>query len=340
MNAAAAGQRRPWLVDERVRAAAILFAGVRSATVRAGFMTLWLAAPASVHYGIAQDASLALSPASTASVAVPQAASAATCESERGEPHTIVRISDADTAILDDGRDVRLAGLLFPQPPLTVPLAPRTRPPRMAAHAALADLTNQANIEIAQTHGSYDRYDRYGRAEAQFYIDRHGKRIWLQRALVEQGHAIVSSSAGGGACLKLLLIAEDAARRAKLGLWANAAYRIHDAAQPRDLRRLRSGFALVEGKVVSVTERSGQLYLNFGADWRTDFTVVVPKRLLKGTLEVAHPVASLSGHTIRVRGWIERRYGPAIELFDLNDLEDLKGNGTAAEVSPAQKSEP
>ena len=317
MNAAAAGQRRPWLVDERVRAAAILFTGVRSATVRAGFMTLWLAAPAFVHCGIAQDASLALSPASTASVVVPQTAFPATCESERGEPHAIVRISDVDTAILDDGRDVRLAGVLFPPTPLTVPLAPRTWPPSMAAHAALADLTSQANIEIVQTHGSYDRY---GRAEAQFYFERNGKRTWLQRALIEQGHAIVSSSAGGGACLKLLLVAEDAARRAKLGLWANAAYRIHDAAEPRDLRRLRSGFALVEGKVVSVTERSGQLYLNFGADWRTDFTVVVPKRLLKGTLEVAHPVASLSGHTIRVRGWIERRYGPAIELFDLNDL--------------------
>ena len=337
MNAVAAVLHGSRLPDGEVRGVATLFAGLRSATVRAGLVALWLAAPASVHCGVAQDASLALSPASAASVAMPQAASAATCESGRGEPHAIVRVSDADTAILDDGRDVRLAGLLFPPAPLTVPLAPGTWPPGLAAHAALADLTSQATSEIAQTRSSYDRY---GRAEAQVYLDRNGKRIWLQRALVEQGHAIVSSSAGGGVCLKPLLIAEDAARRARLGLWANAAYRIHDAAQPRDLRRLRSGFALVEGKVLSVTQRSGQLYLNFGADWRTDFTVVVAKGLLKGTSDDAHPAASLSGHTIRVRGWIERRYGPAIELFDLNDLEVLTGNGTAAAPSSALESEP
>ena len=80
-------------------------------------------------------------------------------------------------------------------------------------------------------------------------------------------------------------------------------------------------------KVLNVAARSGRLFLNFGDDWRTDFTAVVPKNLLTAAPGEAEKLQSLKGHTIRVRGWIERRYGPSIEIFSLSDLEDLTAPG-------------
>ena len=67
----------------------------------------------------------------------------------------------------------------------------------------------------------------------------------------------------------------------------------------------------------------GRIYLDFGSDWRSDFTVVVPPRLAGKTPEDIAKILSLRGARVRVRGWIERRYGPAIEVRDLAEIERL-----------------
>ena len=257
----------------------------------------------------------------TAAPAQPDAGTQDLCPSLAGEPHTIVGITDEATLLLDDGRDVRLAGLLFPTPPLAVTVAPGTWPPQQAARTALTNLGALATLQIAVTGAGRDRH---GRPFAQAYADRGNGKLWLQRELVEQGNALVSSRSGGSApCLRTLLGVEAQARQNKRGLWASAPYQVHNASDPSKLWRLRSNFALIEGKVMSIAARSGRLFLNFGDDWHTDFTTVVPKHLLTAAPGEAEKLQSLMGHTIRVRGWIERRYGPSIEIFSLSDVEDL-----------------
>ncbi len=250
------------------------------------------------------------------------------CEERQGEPHAIIRAMDSVTVVTDDGRTIKLASVMAPLAPLTAQMPAAGWEPEQAAHAALSELTAMGTPEISL---EQKWRDRFGRSSAQIYIERASERIWLQRALVEQGHAIVSSRDGGASCIGSLLTAEDTARKAKRGLWANATYRVHQANDPSALRRLRSSFVLVEGTVVSVAVRSGRLFLNFGDDWKTDFTTVVPAHLLKDKPDRAKALSALAGHSIRVRGWIERRYGPSIEIFDLSDIEDL----TAATASTA-----
>src|SRR3546814_18690321 len=41
------------------------------------------------------------------------------------------------------------------------------------------------------------------------------------------------------------------------------------------------GFELVEGRVVAVGRGGGSTYLNFGEDWRQDFTVAVARQAQK-----------------------------------------------------------
>ena len=262
---------------------------------------------------------------STAALALPDAGPQDVCAALTGERHAIVAITNEATLLLDDGSDVRLAGLLFPGPPLAVKVAPGAWPPQQAARTALTNLGALATLQIAVTGTGRDRH---GRPFAQAYADRGNEKLWVQRELVEQGHALVSSRSGGSApCLRTLLGAEAEARHNKRGLWASAPYQVHNASEPNTLWRLRSNFALVEGKVLNIAARSGRLFLNFGDDWRTDFTAVVPKNLLTAAPGEAEKLQSLKGHTIRVRGWIERRYGPSIEIFSLSDLEDLTAPG-------------
>jgi micrococcal nuclease len=256
---------------------------------------------------------------------------AAACDAKQGEPHAIVRAGDATSVVLDDGREVRLAGILFPPAPIAVPIKNGTWEPEQAARRALIDALASGAATVSE---DATTADRYGRTSAQIHVTRADSRTWLQRELVEQGHAIVSSKHGGGACLATLLAAENQARVAKLGLWSHASYQVKPATEPRGLLRLQSNFAIVEGVVVNVTERSGRLFLNFGDDWRGDFTAVVPAHVLKASPESKARLQSATGRKIRVRGWLQRRYGPSIEVIHAGDIEDAGAAPPAAAPMP------
>ncbi len=64
----------------------------------------------------------------------------------------------------------------------------------------------------------------------------------------------MGSQIGSQAYAADLLAREQAARRARLGLWANSYYDVLNAETPADVLARRGRFALVEGKVVSVRE--------------------------------------------------------------------------------------
>jgi hypothetical protein len=75
----------------------------------------------------------------------------------------------------------------------------------------------------------------------------------------------VAARAGNRACAAELLGREAAARRAKLGLWANSYYDLLDADNPADVLATQGHFALVEGRVVSVREKRGDHLREFRA---------------------------------------------------------------------------
>ena len=89
---------------------------------------------------------------------------------------------------------------------------------------------------------------------------------------------------------------------------------------------------LVEGVVTSVSDRANWTFVNFGADWRTDFTVAISardRRRVAATLDLA----TLAGKRIRVRGWIREWNGPLIEVDVAEQIEVLVGSLTIADTS-------
>jgi hypothetical protein len=85
-------------------------------------------------------------------------------------------------------------------------------------------------------------------------------------------------------------------------------------------------FAVVEGKVLSVRQAGAAFYANFGRRWTQDFAVSISRRMV-GSFEAAGiNLKSLENRHVRVRGFIEQRGGPRIELFRVGQLEVVGGN--------------
>lgn len=236
----------------------------------------------------------------------------APCALAPGDTHEVVRIIDAETLALDDGTEVRLIGAL--------PSRGLDPAGDGATMAALEDAVRGRAVELR--YGGR-RSDRYGRRLAQVFAIDGTAKVWLQGLLIENGHARAYALPGNDACLKDLLAKEDLARQNRRGIWSNSPYRVRNSAQTRELLALRGGFAVVEGRVQKVASSGGRAYLNFGADWKRDFTATVPPGLMRAKPEAQKLLQALEGRSVRVRGWIERRNGPLIEVSSLDEIEVL-----------------
>ena len=123
----------------------------------------------------------------------------------------------------------------------------------------------------------------------------------------------MAANIGDFACAASLLAAEKPARTGSLGLWANPYYVMRHAEDPAGVLAVRGRFAVVEGKVLSVRESGGTIYVNFGRRWSDDFTVTVLKRNERSFTAAGMPLKKLAGQHVRVRGFVEERGGPWIE---------------------------
>ena len=122
-------------------------------------------------------------------------------------------------------------------------------------------------------------------------------------------------------CAAELLGRERAARDAKLGLWGEPYYGVVGAERGAELVAERGYFTVVEGKVVSVRESGGTIYVNFGKRWSEDFTVTILKRNERQFIDAGLRPSGLSGRRVMVRGWIEERGGPWIEAAGPEQIE-------------------
>jgi endonuclease YncB( thermonuclease family) len=222
-------------------------------------------------------------------------------------------VSDGRSLTLDDGREVRLADIEVPT------LAHSER----AAKDVLEGLV--AGRSVTLKHSKPER-DRYGRLMAHLFVtDDEGER-WITQEMIAQGHAQVAARVADRSCLADLLASERRARAAKLGLWASSAHVVRQADQPAEILAQKGRFALIEGKILSVRESGGTVYVNFGRRWSEDFTVTILKRNERAFTTAGMDPKKLDGRRVRVRGWIEERGGPWIEATRPEQIEILGAN--------------
>jgi len=223
----------------------------------------------------------------------------------------VAEVIDGDTVHLADGRSVRLVGI---QAPELNPVQPDVQPEPYARRArrALAELAAGERVRVG--YGGRRR-DRHGRYLAHLY---RADGTWLQGALVRDGAARVYSFADNTALVDRLLRLERDARRAGRGLWALSRYRVRSRAGAHEAV---DSWQIVQARVRRGEVVDGRVYLNFGQDWRSDFTVTIPPERRERLAAAGLTADRLQGRRIRVRGWIESYNGPQIEVTHPQQIE-------------------
>jgi endonuclease YncB( thermonuclease family) len=228
------------------------------------------------------------------------ALAASACSFEPQGEGRVSAVIDARSFRMDDGREVRLAGVE------TV---------TADGSAALGALIAGRNVTLRD---ETDAPDRYGRQPAFVFVEQATTSV--QHQLLAQGDALVSGAVADKACAAELSAAEAAARRARRGIWADRAA-IKNAESAGEILARIGQFTVVEGKVLSVRQAGTTTYVNFGRRWTRDFAVTISRRVM-ATFEAAGlSLKSLENKRIRVRGWIEARGGPRIEALRVGQIE-------------------
>ncbi len=222
-------------------------------------------------------------------------------------------VIDGHTVVLDDGTVVRLAGIEAPRPP-SAPEAEDGWPLAREADDALTQIGLGRQVSLAS--GGRDG-DRHGRILAHLVRD---DGVWVQAAMLERGLARVNGVADLRTAMPEMLAIEAEARRSRRGIWSHPFYSIR---QPQELERYLDTFQLVEGRIVDIATIRGRMYLNFGTDWREDFTVSISPQDVDPFLALGIQFESLIEERIRVRGWVYRRYGPMIDATYPEQVEIL-----------------
>jgi endonuclease YncB( thermonuclease family) len=236
---------------------------------------------------------------------------ASRCGVEPLPPGRVARIVDGRSFVLDDGREVRLASIEVP--PLT--------DPSPAGRAAALALAAMVTGETTALRSAAAAPDRYGRALAYAFAAGQKRSRSIAHAMLAQGHARVAPEVGDPACAAELLSQEHAARIGKIGLWADPQYAILAAGNLAGLVAGRGRFSVVEGKVLSVRESGGTIYVNFGRRWSQALTVTISKRQERIFSGAGREPRALENRFVRVRGWIEVRNGPRIEASRPEQIE-------------------
>jgi endonuclease YncB( thermonuclease family) len=216
---------------------------------------------------------------------------------------TVASVRDGRTLLLTDGRELRLAAI-------------------EVNDASRAALTTLAAGKVLRLEKLGPEQDRYGRVVAIAYMDEAHES--LQQVMLAQGEARVSARVGDRPCAELLLKAESAARAAVRGLWADPNFAPLPSHDVTRITAVRGQFALVEGKVLSVRESGATIYVNFGRRWTQDFAVTILKRHRRDFAASNIDPKELEGRRIRVRGWVEQRRGPMMEVSVPEQIEVVR----------------
>jgi endonuclease YncB( thermonuclease family) len=227
----------------------------------------------------------------------------------------VASVIDGRSFLFADGREIRLAAV--ETPPLGGPDAAHDE--GVAAKLELESLLHDQVVTVRPMGAA----DRYGRVVG--FVFTALPDALVQREMLEEGYALLSPVAMPTGCRGALRGAERSARIAKLGLWGDPYYEIKRAEDPADVLAQRGRFAVVGGKVQSVRESGGIVYVNFGRRWAEDFTVTILKRNERLFAGAGLPPSRLSGRWIEVRGFVEEHGGPAIEATRPEQIEFVDG---------------
>jgi endonuclease YncB( thermonuclease family) len=239
------------------------------------------------------------------------------------------QVLDGLTILLKDKKIIRLSSLDIPDHAY-----PDGGVINLAAKNALEKLLPAGTeVLIYQTRmAKTGRTNRMGQDLAHL-VKKEGE-IWINGALVRHGYARVMPSDSNPDMTEELYALENEARAKNLALWSGEGWPV---LTPETAAKGIGEYRLVEGTVESAATVKNNLYLNFGKNWKEDFTIMIPPAVRRDMARRGIDAQSLAHTKIRARGYIRDYNGPYMELE--NDLR-LEFAHAAPPTEPQDSSAP
>lgn len=243
-------------------------------------------------------------------LAVSPAAADPKCPDSASGAVKIIALDHSFDLALADGRIASLPGLDFG-----------------AGDQARDARTKLSHILVGQNIGAIqlmDRPDRWGRLG-----------LWLGPTpeMTQQGHASLAEAilargiaryrpdGAAKSCRARLLAAEAKARVDRRGIWSDLPVLAAD--DRAAVVGAPPGMSVVEGRITGLGDATGRLYVNFGTVRAVDFAFTISRRNLSILETLGVEAKSLVGRNVRVRGLIDRRFGPQMEITNADAIEFL-----------------
>lgn len=232
----------------------------------------------------------------------------------------VARVLDGDTVVLDNDIRIRLLDINTPE------IAHDGRSAEPYAYEAANALRRLVFGQYVTIQTGPQKKDRYDRVLGHIFLPNGG---WVNGTLVRDGYAHVYTFAENAVYAPELLAYEKQARESKRGLWALPRWQVREALRCCAHDDIGT-FKLVEGRVVAAVHvknsSGGRTYLNFGKDWRTDFSVFVTdkdNRWFKkaGIVNIAD---YYRGKNVRIHGYLQPVNGVLVRVTHPAQIEVLE----------------
>lgn len=225
----------------------------------------------------------------------------------------VMKVIDPLTFIGEDKNVYALAGIEVPN--AQTGKADITR----EASTALAKLIEGKELKIYQTK-TKDKGRLNRMNQSIVYAELKQDHLWVQGEMLAMGLARAKTTSSNTALIDQMLKAENDARENRRGLWANNDLQI---LSPDTASQGENSFGIVEGTPKSASVTRNMIFLNYGDDWKTDFTVGIPSGLRIEFSKKGVDPQQLAKVKIRVRGYIQSYNGAFMELDHPEQIEIL-----------------
>ena len=192
----------------------------------------------------------------------------------------------------------------------------------MAQESKIAIETLSLEKHVTLSFGGARR-DRYGRWLTHLNVQNNDNtETWIQGELLRLRLARDYSFPDNRSRVSEMFALERDARQVQRGIWALSYYVICNP-DVETLNDQLGTFQLIEGRIVNAADVKGNVYLNFGSDWCTDFTISISKKSRRLFDKASLDPAAWTRRSVRVRGWLTKRNGPMVRATHPEQIELL-----------------
>ena len=215
----------------------------------------------------------------------------------------VTKVIDGDTVRLSNGKLLRYIGMDTPE----VRIRKRGRfiyDPQPFSLEAKEMNRKLVENKFVRVELDVEKLDTYGRILGYCFVGD----TFVNNELIKEGLAVLYTKPPDVKYTKIFIESQEQARSLHKGIWGN-----YKVVSSRDAHKFINQIRRVRGIVLDAYKSKRVVHLNFGRDYRTDFTVVIFNDCLKFfRAKGIEPEVYYIGKQVEVWGRIREYNGPEI----------------------------